>query len=67
MYVYKDISKMVCYSGSIRSIFSRERLDGFIDPFNGASSLQPHSVLEIVRSAKKITMYSKKIKKQFCI
>ena len=63
---YKDISKCVCF-GSIRSIFSRERLDGFIDPFNGASSLQPHSVLEIVRSAKKITMYSKIIKKQFCI
>ena len=64
---YKDISKCVCF-GSIRSIFSRERLDGFIDPFNGASSLQPHSVLEIVRSAKKyVTIYYKIIKNQFCI
>ena len=63
---YKDISKCVCF-GSIRSIFSRERLDGFIDPFNGASSLQPHSVLEIVRSAKKITMYSKIIKKHLIL
>ena len=59
MYVYKDISKMVCYSGSIRSIFSRERLDGFIGllmvppPY-----IQLHSALEIQNSVE-ITINSK--------